>query len=300
MIPSVIATLATGGAIEDLRTLLASLTIFNPNPPTVYLYCDDRVQKGVKKFNYPGTLLLSKELQRYTGLTRSQMENMPSPLYSSLWFEFMAEKIRLMEWAFQQEELKRAGKGEGISSDGILFCDADICFLAPLPSIPDGTVVALSPHEIRATDEAKYGRYNGGFFWMANPTPLKIWRDACLAGSRFFEQSALEDVAAAMSRGGELYEFPRTQNYGWWRLFQGEQPPTELQKEWTMNRRKVAGSSGILINGQALGSIHTHFTEKADQITAYFNQWVLNWLGLLAKGGHSPAKQLLSHFSRRS
>lgn len=290
--PSLIATLATGPAIEDLRTLLFSLSLFNTPAPTVYLFCDTAIAAAIPTLKYPGRIVRRPDLDRYSGLDRKTMEYAPGTVYPTLWFEFMAEKINLLEWVFKTETVEAATRG-------VLFCDADICFTAPLPQIPAVAEVALSPHDIRPTDEARYGRYNGGFAWFRTAAHVATWRTACLAGSRFFEQSALEDVASAVGdRPGPLYHFPRTQNYGWWRLLQGSAPVETLQHEWTMNRAKAAGASGILINGEPLGSVHTHFQETHDAATHYFNQWVRGWLQRLA-GGHLPARRLLAHLQNR-
>lgn len=293
--PSVVATLATGGAKEDLRILLSSLAIFNTSPPKIYLYCDNEIVSLLPTFKYPGTILTSTaELNKYSGLNRQQMERVRGRRYPSLWFDFMAEKIHLMKWALKAEEEATAA-----AAGGVLFCDADICFFAPLPAIPLSADIALSHHEIRAVDEALYGRYNGGFFWMGSPKHADIWLTACDAGQRFFEQSALEDVAAATraTREDTLYEFPRSQNFGWWRLWQGETSHEELQKEWTMNRRKNPAASGILIRGEPLGSVHTHFSETKDAATVKYNVWVLAWLERLAPS-HFPARRLLGQLKR--
>lgn len=286
--PTVLATLATGGALADLRILLSSLALFNTRPPKVYLYCDATVVSALPGLNYPGEVITNTTaMEPYSGLNRQQMERMPGRRFPSLWFDFMAEKISLLRWAFAEE-------GETAATPGILFCDADICFLAPLPTIPVGTKVALSHHEIRAADEARYGRYNGGFAWFSSPSHVDTWLTACLAGQRFYEQSALEDVARAAAREGPqaLYEFPRTQNFGWWRLFQGERPVAMLLTEWSMNRRINPSSSGIMVAGAPLGSIHTHFKETRDPTTMEFNRWVLSWLQKLERS-HEPARRLL-------
>ena len=84
-----------------------------------------------------------------------------------------------------------------------------------------------------------------------------------------------------------LYEFPKTHNYGWWRLWQGVKPPSELLKEWSMNR-----ASGLCVEGQPLGSIHTHF-ETTDTATKQFNLLVIGWLKQLAQT-HGPSRRLLA------
>jgi hypothetical protein len=281
--PTIVATLATSGAMDDLQTLLYSLAIFNPTPPKVYLYCDSATSNAIKGFKYPGIIVVMPCLDKYAGMNRREMENQFGERFSNKWFDFMTEKIELLEWVFREESASTL-------KNGILFCDADICFFGPLPSIPANATLALSPHEIRLIDEQSFGRYNGGFLWMSDSVYPSLWKTHC-EGSRFYEQSALEDLAKEAN--DTLYEFPRTQNYGWWRLWQGKQSTEKIKMEWTMNRKKFPNTSGILINGEPLGSVHTHFFEKNDKATIEYNQWVLEWLRRLGEiGGHAPAKKL--------
>ena len=70
--------------------------------------------------------------------------------------------------------------------------------------------------------------------------------------------------------------FPKTVNYGWWRLWQGDLTPDMLQAEWRIGRKD--GYCGISITGQPLQSIHTHWGEQTDMATCRFNQWVLGQL----------------------
>lgn len=286
--PSLVATLATVDAIKDLRVLLYTLGAFNSPAPTVYLYCDERVADIAPSLKYPGQLHLNTALTRYSGLTRLQMEAQAGKAPGkSMWMELMMEKLNLIEWVFGAE-------GSRAQLGGVLFCDADICFLGPLPRIPTSAALALSRHHIRGHDEARFGRYNGGFLWVTDLELIAAWRDAC-DGARFYEQSALEDVAEALQAAAPtaLYEFPRTQNYGWWRMWQGEEPPEVLQREWTMNRMKCPNGVGILLNGEPMGSVHTHWAEQRDRATVVYNQWVLEWIRKLSTA-HPPAKKLYS------
>jgi hypothetical protein len=180
---------------------------------------------------------------------------------------------------------------------GVLFCDADICFFAPLPLIPGGTVLGLSPHRIRPADERRYGAFNGGFLWMSDASLVGVWRQACVTDPRFFEQACLETVASEVARVAgpiAVHEFPVTQNYGWWRMWQGTESPQTLAAAWTMNRRKMESASGILVEGEPLGSIHTHFKGPgaADATTQRFNAFVVDWLRRLGPA-HTPARRLL-------
>ena len=281
--PSIIATLATGPAIQDLRIFLASLEIFNVNPPTVYVYCDTDSADAIAGMTYKGVLHHKVCLDRYAKLSRSDMEGAKGVKFKNLWFDFMTEKINLLRWVFSKDPEAK--------NKGVMFCDADICFFGPLPEIPVGARVALSPHDIRPEDERKYGRYNGGYLWISEAQYADIWWNAC-ADARFYEQSALEDLAANVKEHPAwLYEFPVTENYGWWRLWQGSKSAEVLMSEWGMNRNK--GGSGITIRGARLGSIHTHMHEKKDGATMVFNGFVVGYLRKLADR-HIPAKRLMA------
>jgi hypothetical protein len=269
--PSAIATLATGTAFEDLRILLASLEIFNEKPPTVYLFCDSPIANKLASFKYSGEIVTKVALNEYLGLNRAKMEALPGKKYSSLFFDFMMEKLALLRWAFTEQP-------------NVMFCDADICFLGPVPALPAGTTLALSQHMIRQRDEDRFGRYNGGFMWLSSVAQIDRWEAAC-ADSRFFEQAALEKVPV----GEKFYSFPVTQNYGWWRLWQGSETPQNLLARWSVNN--VPRHAGILVGGLPLGSVHTHFHERRDDATRMFNEIVID---RLKKAGSDKARKLLA------
>jgi len=270
MRPSVVATLATGSAISDLKLFLFTLGLWNTVPPTVYLLCDSDIAS--QNLDYKGELHIKNSLDSYSGLTRAQMERAPGKTQNQ-WTDFMLEKTTLLEWALSEQP-------------NVLFCDCDICFTGPLFEIPDGATLAVSQHQIRPQDEARFGTYNGGMIWISSQDQIDLWRTATKT-SRFFEQAAIEDVAAAAT---SLYKIPRTENYGWWRLWQGVKPANQLMGEWTM--RWGSNNSGIMISGEPLGSIHTHFGEVRDTATVEYNKWVMHWLSKLTM--HAPAQRLLA------
>ena len=272
--PSVIATLATSTVIQDLRVFFTSLQVFCSTPPTVYIFCDRQIAAVLPALKYPGKIVPNVALDAYNGLTRAAMEGLPGKRYSSLFFDFTMEKVRLMKWVLESEK-------------DALFCDADICFLGPLPEIPIGKSVALSQHMIRLADEEKYGKYNAGFMWFSGVDQINIWEEAC-SSSRFFEQAALEIVAKGA--GEKLYEFPHVHNYGWWRMWQGIKSVDELQEAWSIHR--ASGGCGIVVGGLPLHSVHTHFHEKRDLVTISFNKWVLSWLKKVAVA-HEPSRRFL-------
>lgn len=283
---SAVATLVTRPALEDFELLLFTLNLWNSTKPRLYVFTDAEsklaVVNAVAKL-YPNTQVNVKTaLDAYTGLTRADMERRPGRSYATLFGDFTAEKTTLMEWALESEP------------EGVLFCDADICHMAPLPVIPEGSELALSPHMIRAGDAAKYGYYNAGYLWIRNPKIVREWREAC-ATSRFFEQACLEDLAAAYKP--TLYEFPIQVNYGWWRLWQGMTSPDKLQTAWSFFRPVDGGNSGLLVEGLPLQSIHTHWYEKNDAATYAFNQWVLEKLRKLSS--LKKTKQLTQRLDQR-
>jgi hypothetical protein len=265
MLPSAIATLATGTVKADLQLFLFSLGLWN-KAPTVYLICDKEIAEAIPTMGYSGKIYVKQGLDRYTGLNRQQMEKTPDGT-ANLWVNFMLEKATLLEWALE-------------SAPDVLFCDSDICFTAPLFEIPEDAKLAVSRHEIRPQDEARFGAFNGGMIWVTSKAQVALWRSATTT-SRFFEQASIEDLVAA---DPGAYMIPRQNNYGWWRLFQGVKPPHELAAEWS-------SSTCIKVAGQPLGSIHTHFGEVRDAATMQFNKWVLSNLALDKR---PKAKELLT------
>lgn len=273
-----IATLATGAALEDLRIFVATVELFNPNPPTIYLYCDTRIASEVPKMKYPGILCINTVLDEYSAHDRRAMESMPGKHFKTLWMDFMTEKINLLRWALKETR-------------SVLLCDADICFTGPLPKIPGAARLALSPHMIIERDEKRFGKYNGGYAWFSEVEDAEFWWKAC-ATARYYEQSALEDLATHVMEDGpdSLYEFPKAHNYGWWRLWQNVKHPSEVMKDWTIH--KAPGTSGIHVDGQPLGSVHTHFN-TTDAATKQFNLFILKFLNNLSQV-HAPARRLLA------
>jgi hypothetical protein len=255
--------------------LLATIeTWYGTSCPSVYLYTDDETAKKLPP--YKGKLHVQKALNEYTGLNRQQMEKIQGTVYKTKWTDFMCEKINAMRWAFTETDP---------GPEGVWFLDADICLFGKLPTAPVGCDLALAPHYIRPGDEAKYGRYNGGYLWMRDPRFLDIWAEATHT-SRFFEQAALEALAAATK---SLYEFPIQNNFGWWRVYQSLEAPNEMSKKFGLNRR--GDHLGLTFAEQPLLSVHTHFFDKSDPITEGFNTFLLQLLEKLGK--HKPAQEFL-------
>jgi hypothetical protein len=273
----IIATLATNLAYNDLKVFFNSLALWNKTDyPKVYLYADDNLED----IDYPGIIVRSNVLNKYTSFNRAKMEKMPSEKYSSLWLEFQAEKLNLLDWVFDSEPAAR--------EDGVFYFDADICFFGPLPQIPKTAIVGLSPHMICNEDVARFGKYNAGFLWVKTRGAIETWRQACPT-SRFFEQAALECFDKP-EWAGVVHTFPIQYNYGWWRLWQGTNSSKELMAEWSMQRS--AKHSGILVQDEPLCSVHTHWSERFDRATYTFNSFIIKRLEILAPF-HGPAQKML-------
>jgi hypothetical protein len=287
----IVATLATKYAFDDLQLFLESLQYFeSQSPPDLYIAVDNYVyEKFVKdkdfQHNYKGALYLIRCLEPYSILDRATMEKTPGKSFRTLWEDFMAEKILLLQKIF----LKRTGAH-------IYLCDSDIFFLGPLPTVPSNVKTALSPHYIRPADANKYGYYNGGFVYTCDPSMPAQWMAACKT-SRYYEQAALEDVATYTKtiQPNDFYEFPMQVNYGWWRLFQNSLSSDVLLQQWSLKEGSEEQNSGMYVDQSPLLCIHTHFYEKKDQVTIVFNNIVKNYLQR-SKSPH--AKKILSILDR--
>jgi hypothetical protein len=194
----------------------------------------------------------------------------------------MYEKANVIDWIFA--EIKK----QSIQTDGVWFMDADITFLAPLPSLPEYADLALCPHYIKERDTKRFGYYNAGFLWMRNPNYLADWRKAG-HGSRYFEQSALEDIAASAKQSGRLYEFPIQVNFGWWRMFQGNDPASLIQSRFSLFRNEP--SIGLHYDGVTLQSVHTHWNDHGEPALQEFNKWIREFLTKFKK--HTPISTFL-------
>jgi hypothetical protein len=260
--------------LKDFRIFCATLQQWNPN---AILYVATDSFTPVKSVGWKGTMHVRTTLDEYKGLNRSLMEAMGGKEYENLWTDFMYEKANVMEWMFS------AG------APSAWFLDADITFLAPLPTIPETAKLALSPHYIKPGDEARFGHYNGGFLWMRDPKYLAPWRHAGHT-SRFYEQAALEAIGAAAHSAGELYEFPPQVNFGWWRMYQSVEPPSKLMTKFTIFRPD--NSIGIRYDNQPLQSVHTHWHDASGGAATQFNNFLVMFMRRFSSA-HKPLQQFM-------
>ncbi|MAE85956.1 MAG: hypothetical protein CMB80_24680 [Flammeovirgaceae bacterium] len=250
--PSAICTLATCGSLIDLKILLYSFRLFEKDVP-VYVLCDSRVPEKVKRES-DANVHFYPQLDAYTSKNRQQMEQ------EGIWTDFMLNKCDIIDIALQHEE-------------DVLFVDSDICFMNELPLIDvEKFELGGSPHFIRKVDTDKYGYYNGGFLWIANKNVTGRWKEYTKT-ARFFEQSSIEDIMEEFVS----FSFPIQNNFGWWRLFQCDNPQSRLQL-FTL------GITGyILFDRKPLRTIHTHLTLNTDINMPVFNTIIRKFLNASVK-----------------
>jgi hypothetical protein len=210
------------------------------------------------------------------------MEHSPSrDGHPNLFYDFTLEKITLLKWALSSLSAEEC-------SQGVLFCDADIFWFSKPPTIPAGKTLAVSPHMIRRADEMRYGHYNAGFLWTNSFAHLQAWREATRT-SHFFEQASIETVVQSLPPD-VIHFFGPEVNYGWWRMYQSAESPTERQQQWSIRRTETNEHSPLFVNGRPLCCVHTHFTTM-DPITQKFNEFLLQKMKLLKQNKHIRALQ---------
>ena len=279
-----IGLIVTGeDTLKELAFFLHTLEIWHPDA-RIFIYTDSSTEPRIQKISFSGQIQCKVALDAYSGKNRRVMELLPGKLYNSLWKDYMYEKANVIDWMFSSQ----------CEENGVWFMDADITFLAVLPSIPPHAELALSPHYIKERDTSRFGFYNAGFIWMKNPSYLSAWRKAGET-SRFFEQSALETIADIAKEKQTLHEFPMQVNFGWWRMFQSSWSPQTIQSKFAIFRN--SNSIGVQFDGYSLQSIHTHWDNKGEHALQEFNLWVRTFLLKFQK--HRPIYKFLSIISPR-
>jgi hypothetical protein len=272
-----VTTICTGNeAFKDFVLMVRSIELFEHSKPTLYVATDDKTKPLIEATKYKGTIKTYTIMNDFVGQTRKMMEASHGKRYPSLFHDYTAMKLDILKIALDD------------TNQPVFFLDCDICLLAPLPlsELSSTIKLGLSPHYIRVRDEELFGRYNAGYLYIADKELLNVWR-AAIYGSRFFEQAALEDLAKSV-KSDELYEFPDSHNFGWWRMYQSFKTPAEQVVRFGINRKVGAG---ISLDSKPLNSIHTHFGERTSS-TESFNVFIISQLKKLERA-HKPAEYLL-------
>ena len=84
------------------------------------------------------------------------------------------------------------------------------------------------------------------------------------------------------------FEFTIQNNFGWWRLFQCEDP-TERVRKFSV----CSVSGNIYYDNQLLRSIHTHLTNNTDINMPYFNNIIMQLLKAGKKKNKNYARLLI-------
>jgi hypothetical protein len=241
-----ISTLTNKNGIHDLTILLTSLVKFHKDIP-VFIACDTIVKNHFENNNYGLTLYFDTCLDKYNDMNRQQMES------KGLWLEFMLEK---------ETVLRKAMKNNSNS----LFLDADICLLDCLPNIDFSKDVILCRHYIQEQNEIKYGHFNGGYFFVNNIKFLDWFRTTSKTRSHFFEQQTLDYCHEEFKVG----YFPIQNNFGWWRLYECDNPNERISKFSLQN-------GVILYDNKRLKSVHTHFSDESNSYNGNFNKFLMTF-----------------------
>jgi hypothetical protein len=258
-----IGLIVTGAeALKDFQVFVRTLEKWHPDT-VLYVLTDSKT--NVTGIQHTCKLNTKITLDAYSGKNRKVMEKAKGVQYETLFKDFTYEKANVLRWIFETQPV--------LKETGIWFMDADIVHLAPLPEIPATATLALCPHYINPIDEAMYGHYNAGMFWLKDASLIDIW---CEAGktSRFFEQAALEVIAEKAK--ATLHEFPVQVNFGWWRVFQGVEDKKVVQSKFSASASEK--SVGICYDGVTLQSIHTHSSDRVPGGCGFFNIWLNQWL----------------------
>jgi hypothetical protein len=277
---TLIATQVLGAqAYKEFQLLLYTLEQWCP-AAEVFVLTDTPTSLLIKSLKTRIRYSVHVGLDAYSGLSRADMQARSGSKYATLWHECMMEKVTILEHIFS---LRPDAK-----ETGVWFLNTDVCLLAPLPVLPTGARIALSPHSIRAADEARIGRYNAGFFWIRDVGLLDVWRRATY-GSRYYEQAALEAVGAGVS-SGDLHELPVQNNFGVWRYMLSADAPPVIQGRLGYNR--TLPGCGLTYEGEPLRSLQTNWGS-----TNAFTDWIRGRLEFVGKA-HAPAKAFVQCLGR--
>ena len=244
--PKSLNTLATDNSIKDLRLLLKSLRKFEPGI-RLYLICDTMIYNNISIEFDDMHIKYRIALDKYSGKNRKQMES------ENIWNTFMRVKLDAIRFALETE------------SD-TLHVDSDILFLDTVPYVDVSKKVGLCPHFVKKFNVNHYGYYNAGFIYT-NSMMFVDWWDIAINRSKFYDQGCLEEVPEMFS----YFEFDMTVDFGWWRLFECDDPQERIRKLNVDQLNKC-----VTYGFQRLNSVHTHFQDNDFPYTVKFSTIIKN------------------------
>ena len=241
--PKSICTLCTNKNINDLNYLLKSLKQFEPDIPIILL-CDYVVSSVVKTKGLMKNIHIVECLNDYIDKDRENMEK------EGVWDTFMRFKLRCIDEAL-------------VRYKDTLYIDSDVMLLQPLPLVDTRKEIGLSPHGVKHDNCVKYGYYNAGYIYV-NSTSFTTWWDKAIYTSKFYDQGCLEDSTKTFN----YFEFDFSHNFGWWRLFECDNP-NQVSKQFEVHPKH----KHVTFKGKPLCSIHTHFIDTFP-LTVKFNNFM--------------------------
>jgi len=255
------STFATKGAYSDLKLLLKSLEIYHNDIP-VFILCDKWTDEQIEKDNYNLKIYKRIDLEKYCNMNREIMEK------NNLFKEFLLKKCDTIDYSMS-------------FYSNTVFIDADIVLLNKFDLMIDITYdVGLSPHNIFEETSKKFGIYNAGFMYIKNKNVTTFWRNKVNTYNGFDDQQALDYFKDEFN----VYEFDDSYNFGWWRLFQCDNPQLRANL-FTID------DTSIYYEYKTLKCVHTHFYQQNDNQTIQFNQFIID---MLDKIKHPMIKYILN------
>jgi hypothetical protein len=254
-----ICTICNKNAYADLKILLYSITLFEPNIQ-IYILTDYYVNNKLY-IDFPNLNIISlPKLDKYKHIfNNTQQKNKQE------WNEFMLEKLNIIHYTLENEH-------------NTLFLDSDQVLLNKLNlNIPYDYDLGLSPHNINKKQTDLYGYFNGGFIYISNIDILDKWRDYTLS-SRYYEQASLEDLNN--DNNIKTFYFNITYNYGWWTFFQSDLNNQIVKNNFTIDKY----NNDILYDYKPLRTIHSHVgVVSNDYQNQQFNIFIINLLKTSSK-----------------
>ena len=253
-------TFATKSAYKDLRLLLHSLELYHKDVP-IFIICDKWINDKIENDKYDLIIHKKIDLEKYTDLNRQQMEE------RNIFTEFLLYKAKVIDYAMS-------------IYNNTLFIDSDIVILNKMDLLIGIEYdVGLSPHNIFEENQKKFGIYNAGFMYVSNKNITKYWIHIINTTNTFDDQQALDYFEEKF----KVFKFDDSYNYGWWRLFQCEDP----QKRVNLF---MYDKNNIYYEYKTLKCIHTHLYQNNDKQTISFNNFILE---LLVKIKHPMIKFIM-------
>jgi hypothetical protein len=253
MLAECFTTLATKGYFKELKILLNSLSIFNPNS-NIIIFVDQEIHKELENYikENPLTLIIEPviKLNKYTNKNRMIMEK------EGIFKEFTIIKADLIEYALTKFK-------------NTIFLDSDILVTNTI-HIPDNFEsfdIGLSPHFIQPKYTSKVGYFNAGLIFVKNRDFIEYWRYQTKK-SRYFEQASLENCAKKF----KTFLFGENYNVAWWKFDLGLKNKEIIYKLLTFDMENIYYNKNPII------FIHSHFNHDGR-----FNKEILKLIGACNK-----------------